>query len=222
MIRLLAAAIFLALNAYIYHFFAPLDTSPPRESFDSFPLELEGWTCAENQEIPPEVARQLRATDTFSCSFQRFPPQTAGAVDVFVSYYAKQVREGGGGNPESAIHLPKHCLPGSGWDVIETGTTKLDLAGLPQAPVSVNRFVIAKGNQRQVTYYWYQSRGRVVARDYMKMLYLFWDRTTTGRTDGGLVRFAVHLDRSDDGTAEANLRDVVSQVVPLLPRYLPE
>ena len=222
MIRLVAAAMFLALNAYVYHFFAPTELSPPRESFDSFPLELEGWVCSERQTIPPEVARQLRATDTFSCSFQRLPHQPGAEVDVFVSYYAKQVREGGGGNPESAIHLPKHCLPGSGWDVIETGITELDLPGLPHRPASVNRLVIAKGNQRQVTYYWYQSRGRVVAEDYMKMLYLFWDRTTKSRTDGALVRFAVHLHRSDDGTAEASLREVASQVVSLLPAYLPE
>ena len=168
------------------------------------------------------MARQLRATDTFVCTFQRSPHQPGAAVGAFVSYYAKQVREGAGGNPESAIHLPKHCLPGSGWDVIETGTTELDLPGLPQTPASVNRFVIAKGNQRQLIYYWYQSRGRVVARDYMKMLYLFWDRTTKSRTDGSLVRFTVSLHRSDDGTAEANLREVASEVVSLLPRYVPE
>jgi EpsI family protein len=222
MIRLVTAAMFLALNAYLYHFFAPTELSPPRESFDSFPLELEGWVCSENEPIPPEVARQLHATDTFSCSFQRFPHQPGDAVGVFISYYAKQVREGGGGNPESAIHLPKHCLPGSGWDVIEVGTTELDFPGLPQRPASVNRLVIAKGNQRQLTYYWYQSRGRVVAKDHLKMLYLFWDRTTKSRTDGGLVRFTVHLRRGDNGTAEAGLRELASQVVSRLPAYLPE
>jgi len=222
MIRLVTAAMFLALNAYVYHFFAPIELSPSRESFDGFPMELEGWMCPERETIPPEVARQLRATDTFSCRFERTPPQPGAVVDFFASYYAKQVREGGGGNPESAIHLPKHCLPGSGWDVIETGITELDLPGLPQRPALVNRLVIAKGNQRQVTYYWYQSRGRVIAEDYMKMLYLFWDRTTKSRTDGGLVRFAVQLNRGDDGTAEASLRELASQVVPLLPAYLPE
>jgi EpsI family protein len=222
MIRLVAAAMFLALNAYVYHFFAPIELAPPRESFDSFPMKLEGWVCPEQQTIPPEVASQLRATDTFSCIFERSPQQPGAAVDVFISYYEKQVREGGGGNPESAIHLPKHCLPGSGWDVIESGTTELDLPGLPQTPASVNRLVIAKGNQRQVTYYWYQSQGRVIAQDYMKMLYLFWDRTTKSRTDGSLVRFAMALHPGDDGTAEASLREVMSLVVPLLPPYLPQ
>ena len=222
MIRILAAAMFLAVNAYVYHFFAPIEESPPRESFDSFPMELEGWACYERDTIPPEVARQLRATDTFGCNFQRVPHQPGSAVGVFVSYYAKQVREGGGGNPESAIHLPRHCLPGSGWDVIKTGTTELDFPGLPQTPARVNRLVIAKGNRRQITYYWYQSRGRVVAEDYLKMLYLFWDRATKSRTDGSLVRLTVNLHRSDAAAAEADLREVASLVVPLLPRYVPE
>ena len=75
MIRILAAVMFLAVNAYVYHFFAPIEESPPRESFDSFPMELEGWACFERDTIPPEVARQLRATDTFGCNFQRVPHQ---------------------------------------------------------------------------------------------------------------------------------------------------
>ncbi len=63
----------------------------------------------------------------------------------------------------------------------------------------MNRLVIAKGNQRQLTYYWYQSRGRVIAEDYMKMVHLFWDRATKSRTDGSLVRLTVEMYRQRRG-----------------------
>jgi len=222
MIRILAAAMFLALNAYVYHYFARTELHSPRESFDSFPLELEGWVCDERQTIPPDIGDVLGASDVFLCDFRRVEKKSGALVNVYVGYHETQIRKGGGGLSRSAIHLPKHCLPGAGWDVIKTGTVELDLPGLPERPASVNRIVIAKGNQRQLSYYWYQSRGHVVAADYAKMVHLFWDRATLSRTDGSLVRFSVQMVRKDEESAEADLREVASQVVPLLPLYVPE
>jgi EpsI family protein len=221
MTRIAAAALFLALHAYVYHFFARAEMHPPRESFESFPLELDGWVCDEREEIAPDVADVLGASDLFLCGFRRVGGQSAALVNVYVGYHETQIRKSGGGLSRSAIHLPKHCLPGAGWDVIDARTTELDLPGLPGGPAKVNRLVIAKGNQRQLTYYWYQSRGHVIAEDYWKMMHLFWDRATQSRTDGSLVRFTVQMHRNDEVSAEADLRDVASQVVPLLPRYVP-
>jgi len=220
--RLAVAVMFLALNAYVYHFFARSELNPSRESFDSFPLELEGWVCDERQTIPPEVSDVLGASDVFLCDFRRVDEKPGTSVNAYVAYHETQVRKSGGGLSRSAIHLPKHCLPGSGWDVIETGKVELDLPGLPQRPATVNRLVIAKGNQRQLTYYWYQSRGHVIAEDYRKMVHLFWDRATQSRTDGSLVRFGVQIHQKDEERAEANLREVAAQLVPLLPRFVPE
>jgi EpsI family protein len=222
MIRLVAAVMFLALNSYVYHFFARSELHPSRDSFDSFPMKLEGWVCDERQTIPPDVDDILGASDVFLCNFRRVGDKPGPIVTVYVSYHETQIRKSGGGLSRSAIHLPKHCLPGSGWDVIEAGAVEFDLPGLPQRPATVNRLVIAKGNQRQLTYYWYQSRGHVIAADYIKMLHLFWDRATRSRTDGSLVRFSVEVHRQDEASAEADLLEVASQVVPLLSRYVPE
>lgn len=222
MIRIAVAALFLALNAYVYHFFARAEVHPPRESFESFPLQLDGWICDGREEIDPDVADVLGASDVFLCGFRRVGRESAALVNVYVGYHETQIRKSGGGLSRSAIHLPKHCLPGAGWDVIDTRTIELDLPGLPGGSARVNRLVIAKGNQRQLTYYWYQSRGHVIAEDYVKMIHLFWDRATQSRTDGSLVRFTVQMFRKDEERAEADLLEVASQVVPLLSRYVPE
>ncbi len=222
MTRIAAAVLFLALHAYVYHFFARTEVSLPRESFESFPLQLDGWVCDERGEITPDVADVLGASDVFLCGFRRVGGNPPALVNVYVGYHETQIRKSGGGLSRSAIHLPKHCLPGAGWDVIDTRTIELDLPGLPGGPARVNRLVIAKGNQRQLTYYWYQSRGHVIAEDYLKMMHLFWDRATQSRTDGSLVRFSVQMIRKDEERAEAALLELASQVVPLLPRYVPE
>ena len=77
--------------------------------------------------------------------------------------------------------------------------------GLPGGPAPVNRLVIARGEARSLVYYWYQSRGHVIADDYRKIVHLFWDRATRNRTDGSLVRFTVPVVRGDDDIIVANI-----------------
>jgi len=84
------------------------------------------------------------------------------------------------------------------------------------------RFIIAKGNQRSLVYFWYHSRGRVIARSHEKILYMFLDRARTGRTDGSLVRFTVPIHNGDVETAEATFQEFARTVTPLLSEYVPD
>jgi EpsI family protein len=141
-----------------------------------------------------------------------------------VGYHAAQVRrEGGGGGKENMIHPPAHCLPGSGWDIIDSRRVPLELPGLPGGRAEVNRLVIAKGEARQLVFYWYQERGRVIARDWQKIVDLFWDRATRSRTDGALVRFSAPIPaRGDADEAERTLLDLAGHIVAQLPAYVPD
>ena len=174
MSKLLVAFAFVGLNAYVYYFLASDEVHPPRHSMSDFPLTLGDWSCAEREEMTEDVLANLGVTDYLICTYQRRHP--AGFVNVYVGYHESQVRKEGGGSAGGLIHPPKHCLPGSGWDIIDSAREVLDFPGLPGAPAEVNRLIIAKGDARQLVYYWYQERGRVIADDWMKILYQFWDR----------------------------------------------
>ena len=52
----------------------------------------------------------------------------------------------------------------------------------------VNRLVIAKGQSRQLVYYWFAQRGRIISNEYLAKFYLFWDALVLKRSDGALVR----------------------------------
>jgi EpsI family protein len=94
----------------------------------------------------------------------------------------------------------------------------LDLA----IPGEAKRFVIAKGTQRALVYFWYQSNGRVVARNHHKIFWMFLDRTLRARTDGSLVRFTVPIQiDQDEQAAEASFKALATEVAPLLPAYIP-
>jgi EpsI family protein len=211
---------FLALNAYIFHFLGGEETIPPRESFASFPLELADWRCSQREKMPAEIEERLGVTDYLLCSYlQR---DGTGLAGLYVGYNATQVRHGAAGRAQASIHPPRHCLPGSGWDIVGSRKQSLELPGLPEKPAWVNRLVIAKGDSRQLVYYWYQSRGRVIADDWKKIVHLFWDRATRRRSDGSLVRFTVPILLGDEEGAEVAFQRFASLVVSRLPAYLPE
>jgi EpsI family protein len=219
MTKVFVAALFLAMNVYIYNYLGTAEVTPPRISLESLPLQLGEWHCPRHESMGPDVERNLGVTDYVICTFTR--ANSGAVVAVYAGYHAMQVRREGGGSGENMIHPPAHCLPGAGWDIIAWQHVPLDLPGLPGAPAQVNRLIIAKGEARQLVYYWYQERGKVIAQDWKKIIALFWDRATIHRSDGSLVRFTVPLVHSNEVQAEAAFRDLAAQLVPVLPKYVP-
>ena len=137
MTKLIVAFAFLAANFYVYHFLASEAVIPPRQTFDSFPLDVAEWSCSRRQHMEPEIEANLGVTDYFLCNFSRLDSRQIASV--YVGYHATQIREEGGGAGENSIHPPAHCLPGSGWDIIHDETVEIDMEGLPNRPASVRR-----------------------------------------------------------------------------------
>jgi EpsI family protein len=104
----------------------------------------------------------------------------------------------------------------------EFGQRDLQGVTVGGSPLRVNRSVIELGNQRQLVYYWFQQRGRVITGEFTVKWYLFWDALTRHRTDGALVRLITPLSPTTSlADADARLKDLASRIAPDLPRYVP-
>jgi len=217
MIKALVAFLFLSTNFYIYNYFATTEIRPSRGHFTSFPLQVGSWTCPRHEVMEQKIIDNLGVTDYLICEFRS--PTEPVPVGVYIGYHQSQVGTEDGG--ETRIHPPAHCLPGSGWNIIASDDVLLDIPGLPGGPQEVRRVMIAKGEARQLVYYWYQERGRVIADDSKKLAALFWDRARKSRTDGALVRFTLPVVRGDETAADAAFRNLATQIIPLLPAYVP-
>ena len=101
-----------------------------------------------------------------------------------MGYYDYQVQG-------KTIHSPRNCLPGAGWEVLQGGTTPVDVAGGRR--YQVNRFLLANGRAKALVYYWYQGRGRVEANEYRVKWNLLRDAAISGRTEESLVRIVLPL-----------------------------
>jgi EpsI family protein len=219
-IKTLVAVAFITANFYTYHFLASTPIYPDRQTFSEFPLHLDEWSCSGLVPMDENTERNLGVTDYLICRFRS--DEYPNGVDVYVGYHASQVREEGGGAGENSIHPPAHCLPGSGWDLIANSTVHIDVPGLPDPQGTVKRMIIAKGKARQLVYYWYQSRGRVISEDWKKILYVGLDRALRQRTDGSLVRFTIPIKRNDEATADRAFHELAPLVLALLPTYVPD
>jgi len=216
--KVLVAVFFVGLNYYAYHNFAKNDIVPERQQFESFPDEIGDWRCEQRQSMDDDIIGNLGVTDYIVCAFER--AGTNDWVDFYAGYHERQERSDSG--KTTLIHPPEHCLPGSGWDIIDNRDVMVDIEGMPTRPGQVKRLVIARGEARQLTYYWYQSRGRVLSVDWKKVLYVGLDRARLGRTDGSLVRFTIPIYQGQDQRAEAIFEDLAPRILAQISDYVPE
>lgn len=211
---------FLLIHFYVYYFFATNEVYPDRKELRNFPLTIQQWQCPAVEPMDIKTEANLGVSDYLICTYRN--PNSQKDVGVYLGYHKSQVRKEGGGGKTTAIHTPKHCLPGSGWDIIQASAMILNLEGLPQRPAKINRLIIAKENQRQVVYYWYHSQGRIIAEDWRKAVYLFLDRATRHRTDGALVRFTVPITQNSTAAeSDVIFESLATEMLPLLNEYIP-
>ena len=86
----------------------------------------------------------------------------------------------------------------------------------------VNRVLIQKGDNKQLVYYWFQQRGRIITNEYLVKWYLFWDALTRNRTDGALVRLVTFVGPGQSvETADRQLSAFAASVTGPLEKYIP-
>jgi len=210
-LKLAAVVIILLLGAALNHYFSKPDVSMPRKSLAEFPTQLGDWTAVSEQKIEGRSMEILQVDDYFMRNYHNSGGKIIG---LYIGYFKSQ-REGKG------IHSPRQCLPGAGWVPVDTAAFQMTVPGHNPETVSVNKFVMGKGMDRQLYLFWYHGRGRVYTSEYWNKIYLIWDGLTQKRTDGALVR----VNNLIIGNTEEALKtqsDFIQLFLPLLKEYIPD
>ena len=145
----------------------------------AIPLEriepnIVGWSAYEDRALPSYTLQALDATSYLSRGYQK----GGRKLDLFIAFYAQQ-RAG------ESMHSPKHCLPGSGWEIWQQGSAMVPVNG---SEFQVNQYRIENQGSRQLMLYWYQSRERIFASEYLGKVLLARDTLLSGQTAGSIVR----------------------------------
>jgi EpsI family protein len=184
---------------------------PPAQSFAAFPMQVGDWT-GKRDVMEEKFIKELDLSDYVIVDYVN----GGQGVNLYTAYYESQ-RKG------ESIHSPETCLPGSGWEFRNAGSVSLPLADRRGGPMRVNKALMIKGNTKQLSYFWFPQRDRVLTNAWELKLYNFWDALTRQRTDGALVRLITPVYPNENAAqAEQRLTAFTQAIVPVLNEYLPK
>jgi len=205
------ASLLLAVEVVLFYGMPTSEKVPLNRPLKDFPSVLNGWRMTQEIFIEEEVQEVLKADDTLD----RFYSDSTGGrnVNLFVVFFKSQ-RAG------VSPHSPKVCLPGAGWVPQESKIISIVVPGHLE-PIRVNRYVVARENQKSLVFYWYQSHGRVVANEYAAKLYLMLDSIRRRRSDTSMIRVMVPIGEEGEATAEQTAAQFIRDSFHPLQQYLP-
>jgi len=186
------------------------ESTPPARPLNEFPQDVGSYRSVAEFPFDQQTLKVLGVTDYVNRAY--FSP-AQGELGLYIGYFRTQ-RTG------ATIHSPKNCLPGAGWQPMESETYQLGLADGRKVPV--NMYVISKDLDQQVVLYWYQAHGRVVASEYWGRIYMVLDAIRLNRTDAALVRITAPVRNGDVDAARqqaiAFAQQVAMDVDQIIPR----
>jgi exosortase D (VPLPA-CTERM-specific) len=188
------------------------EVAPERKELADFPRRIGDWE-GHASALTTDELKLLKLDDYILIDYRS--DRTPLPVNFYVAYYQSQ-RKG-----ESA-HSPQTCIPGGGWEI--NGLTQKPIEGfsLVGHPLVVNRVVIQKGELKQLVYYWFQQRGRIMTNEYDVKWKIMVDALERNRTDGALVRLVTPISPSEsDADADKRLVALLTPEWNLLSAYIP-
>ena len=187
------------------------ENTPTVSPLDGFPTNVAGWQMYKDVKIEQETLDVLKADDTLNRVY--INPAHNASTFLFIAFFKTQ-RYG------QSSHSLKNCLPGNGYEPIESGVVTVAMPGRSE-PVQVNRYLTARGEEKSVTLYWYQSHDRIIAGEFAARFWLIADSIRFHRSDTSLVKIVVPVRDGDADAATRTALDFMKAVFPPLARQLP-
>jgi EpsI family protein len=187
------------------------ENAPLASPLAAFPTDIAGWQMYKELKIEQDTLDVLKADDTLNRVYLN-PARDADAY-LFIAFFKTQ-RYG------QAPHSPKNCLPGNGFEPIESGPIWVPIPGRAE-PIRINRYLTARGDEKSVTLYWYQSHDRIIAGEFAAKFWLIADSIRYHRSDTSLVKVVVPVREGDADAATRTAIDFVKAAFSPLSRQLP-
>jgi EpsI family protein len=208
-VKILSAA--LVLQAVAFYSLSRGENVPLTKPLNDFPVLIGDWHMTQEGYIDKDTLDVLKADDVLTRLYGN--SNLGVAANLFIAYFRSQ-RTG------QKPHSPKNCLPGAGWVETVNDEIKIKVPG-QDLPIEANHYVVARGDDKSVVVYWYQSHNRVVASEYRAQFYTMADALRYNRTDTALVRVVVPVRENRDDLATQQAVAFVQSFFTQLKEYFP-
>ena len=184
--------------------------TPIKIPLSNFPKQIGKWS-GEADHFDQSIYDALGVDDSFYADYRS---KDAKIINLYIGFYKSQ-SEG------DIIHSPKNCMPGGGWNIIESSLEELEIQSAQSGILRVVKLVLQKGSEKQIAFYWYQSRGRVITSEYMQKIYLIVDSVFRKRTDGSLVRLIAPVRQKEVQATIESLKAFTKLIYPYIIKHIP-
>jgi EpsI family protein len=205
--KILIVSFIMFFSIFILNFAKESKETPPLNKFSKFPLKIGQWN-GKKDFFDQKVYDILGVDDSVLAHYKNSENRY---VQLYIGFYRSQ-KEG------DLIHSPKNCMPGSGWNIVNSGLEEIILKN--NKKIKVIRLNLKKDSEEQIVLYWFQSRGRIISSEYWQKIWLVYDSITKGRTDGSFVRIISPVNETREKTLET-LKEFTKDVYPYLNEYIP-
>ena len=176
-----------------------------------FPLEFSGWT-GQREFVDTEIIDASGAEDAFSATYRN---ADVGFVNLYMGYRSSAFLEN-----ENFFHSPTVCLPSSGWKTI--GMSTRTIANVPLfGSLSVTSMVIEKFNQKQLVYFWFQTKDKATPDKNINRLHLAMHAIQKDNTHDLFMRPLTPIKRNETvAQAQERLDTFVREMMSVLLEFL--
>jgi EpsI family protein len=207
-----ALTVLLLLQGGVFYMVAMRPEAVPTVGpLTAFPTTTGSWHMYKDVPIEKEVQDVLLADDTLNRIY--VGPNSNSYAFLFIAFFRSQ-RSG------QAPHSPKNCLPGSGWEPLESEPLTIQVPGRAE-PIVTNRYLVARGEDKSVVLYWYQSHNRIIAGEFAAKFWLIADSIKYHRSDSALVKIVVPVRNGNAEAATREATEFVQSMFPALSQQLP-
>ncbi len=134
---------------------------PIAKSLDGIPMQIGPWQGRQGS-MEQKFIDSLDLSDYILADYS---DSRGREVNFYVAYYETQSKG-------ESIHSPNTCLPGGGWRFLESRRKRVPLSTAPPCPSTGCSW--RRNGVRQVSYYWFPQRGRVLTSLVQLKIYTFW------------------------------------------------
>lgn len=204
-----ALSVLLLAQSAIFYAMPSSEFVPTMKPLEQMDPVVGDWKMTGQFHPDKETTDILKADDALTRVFDRSGEQ----LTLFIAFFKTQ-RAG------VVPHSPRVCLPGAGWT--PAGNSYLDVQVPGRAePININRFVVSRGENKSIVYYWFQSPHHIVASEIRSKVYLVMDSIRYQRSDTSMVRIVVPVDDRGESHADAVGLEFVRKCFPVVSAHLP-
>ncbi len=188
------------LTAYTYKLRKRDIEEPPFPDFSLIPAEA-GIYGSDDYYLGIESLRVLGADTTL---IRSYTGETGIEIEFFLGYFARP-------QENSQIHSPKHCYPGSGWDIISED--RLEIA-FEMGPGYVKRLTITNGEDHRLVIYWFSINGQPIPDEFSLKYHQMKNTLLSRPQAASFIRFSTTIKPDDNKKTEEAMLRFIERITP--------